>query len=35
MAKGDLCREVLSLGFPREFGDLLAIELGSPGRSVG
>ena len=30
MAKGDLCREVLSLGFPREFGDLLAKELGSP-----
>ena len=24
MAKSDLCREVLSLGFPREFGDLLA-----------
>ena len=30
MAKNDLCREVLSLGFPREFGDLLAKELGSP-----
>ena len=30
MAKDDLCREVLSLGFPREFGDLLAKELGSP-----
>ena len=30
MAKGDLCREVLALGFPREFGDLLAKELGSP-----
>ena len=30
MAKSDLCREVLSLGFPREFGDLLAKELGSP-----
>ena len=29
MAKGDLCREVLSLGFSREFGDLLAKELGS------
>ena len=34
MAKGDLCREVLSLGFPRGFGDLLAIELGSP-RAIG
>ena len=34
MAKGDLCREVLSLGFPREFGDLLAKELGSP-RAMG
>ena len=34
MAKGDLCREVLSLGFPREFGDLLAKELGSP-RAIG
>ena len=33
-AKGDLCREVLSLGFPREFGDLLAKELGSP-RAMG
>ena len=30
MAKSDLCREVLSLGFPGEFGDLLAKELGSP-----
>ena len=30
MAKGELCREVLSLGFPPEFGDLLAKELGSP-----
>ena len=30
MAKSDLCREVLTLGFPREFGDLLAKELGSP-----
>ena len=30
MAKSDLCREILSLGFPREFGDLLAKELGSP-----
>ena len=34
MAKGDLCREVLSLGFPKEFGDLLAKELGSP-RAIG
>ena len=34
MAKGDLCREVLSLGFPEEFGDLLAKELGSP-RAMG
>ena len=34
MAKSDLCREVLSLGFPREFGDLLAKELGSP-RAMG
>ena len=34
MAKDDLCREVLSLGFPREFGDLLAKELGSP-RAIG
>ena len=34
MAKGDLCREILSLGFPREFGDLLAKELGSP-RAMG
>ena len=34
MAKGDLCREVLALGFPREFGDLLARELGSP-RAIG
>ena len=34
MAKSDLCREILSLGFPREFGDLLAKELGSP-RAVG
>ena len=34
MAKGDLCREVLSLGFPREFADLLAKELGSP-RAIG
>ena len=30
MAKADLCREVLSLGFPVEFGNLLAKELGSP-----
>ena len=30
MAKADLCREVRSLGFPVEFGDLLAKELGSP-----
>jgi hypothetical protein len=30
MAKGDLCREVQQLGFPVEFGDLLAKELGSP-----
>ena len=28
MAKADLCREVRSLGFPVEFGDLLAKELG-------
>lgn len=34
MAKSDLCREVLSLGFPREFDDLLAKELGSP-RAMG
>ena len=34
MAKSDLCREILSLGFPREFGDLLAKELGSP-RAIG
>ena len=34
MAKSDLCREVLSLGFPREFADLLAKELGSP-RAIG
>ena len=34
MAKSDLCREILSLGFPREFGDLLAKELGSP-RAMG
>ena len=34
MAKADLCREVLSLGFPAEFGELLAGELGSP-RSMG
>ena len=34
MAKSDLCREVLSLGFPREFGDLLAKDLGSP-RAMG
>lgn len=34
MAKSDLCREVLSLGFPKEFGDLLAKELGSP-RAMG
>ena len=34
MAKSDLCHEVLSLGFPREFGDLLAKELGSP-RAIG
>ena len=32
-AKADLCREVLSLGFPAAFGDLLARELGSP-RSI-
>ena len=30
MAKADLCREVRSLGFPAEFADLLAKELGSP-----
>ena len=30
MAKADLCREILLLGFPAEFGDLLAKELGSP-----
>ena len=30
MAKADLCRAVLSLGFPAAFGDLLARELGSP-----
>ena len=30
-AKADLCREVRSLGFPVEFADLLAKELGSPG----
>ena len=30
MAKADLCQEVLSLGFPVEFGNLLAKELGSP-----
>ena len=30
MAKADLCREVLSLGFPVEFGNLLAKELGGP-----
>ena len=30
MAKADLCREVMSLGFPGEFGDLIAKELGSP-----
>ena len=30
MAKADLCREVRSLGFPVEFADLLAKELGSP-----
>ena len=29
-AKTDLCREVLALGFPMEFGDLIAKELGSP-----
>ena len=34
MAKGDLFREVLSLGFPREFANLLAKELGSP-RAIG
>ena len=34
MAKSDLCREILSLGFPREFGGLLAKELGSP-RAIG
>ena len=34
MAKSDLCREVLALGFPVEFGDLLAKELGSP-RAMG
>ena len=33
MARAELCREVLSLGFPAEFGDLLAKELGSP-RSI-
>ena len=30
MAKADLCRQVLALGFPAEFGELLAQELGSP-----
>ena len=30
MAKADLCREVQALGFPAEFGDLIARELGSP-----
>ena len=30
MAKADLCREVRLLGFPAEFADLLAKELGSP-----
>ena len=30
MAKADLCRAVLSWGFPAAFGDLLARELGSP-----
>lgn len=30
MAKAELCREVLLLGFPVEFGDLLAKALGSP-----
>ena len=30
MAKANLCCEVLSLGFPVEFGNLLAKELGSP-----
>ena len=30
MARADLRREVLGLGFPAEFGDLLANELGSP-----
>ena len=34
MAKSDLCREILSLGFSREFADLLAKELGSP-RAIG
>ena len=33
-AKADLCREVLALGFPAAFGDLLAGELGCP-RSMG
>ena len=33
MARTELCQEVLSLGFPGEFGDLLAKELGSP-RSI-
>ena len=30
MAKGSLCREIRQLGFPAEFGDLIAKELGSP-----
>ncbi len=30
LAKADLCRAVQALGFPAEFGDLLAGELGSP-----
>ena len=29
-AKEDLCRAVRSLGFPGEFGDLIAKQLGSP-----
>ena len=34
MAKGSLCREIRQLGFPAEFGDLIAKELGSP-RAIG
>ena len=30
MAKADLCRTVVALGFPAEFGELIARELGSP-----